>query len=75
MAVAKIIEIISGSKKGFDDALRQGIARANDSVTQVTGAWVKDQHVVVKKGRVVEYRVTLKVTFMVKDKAKRSDAK
>lgn len=42
MAVAKIIEIISGSKKGFDDAMQQGIDRVNDSVTEVTGAWIKD---------------------------------
>jgi flavin-binding protein dodecin len=69
MAVAKIIEIISGSKKGFDDAVQQGIDRVNDSVTEVTGAWIKDQRVVVSKGKVTEYRVVMKVTFMVKDKA------
>jgi flavin-binding protein dodecin len=69
MAVAKIIEIISGSKKGFDDAVQQGIVRVNDSVTEVTGAWIKDQRVVVSKGKVTEYRVVMKVTFMVKDKA------
>lgn len=69
MAVAKIIEIISGSKKGFDDAVKQGIERVNDSVTEVSGAWIKDQRVVVSKGKVTEYRVVMKVTFMVKDKA------
>jgi flavin-binding protein dodecin len=66
MAIAKIIEIISGSKKSFDDAMKQGIARVNDSVTEVTGAWIKDQRVVVSKGKVVEYRVVMKVTFIVK---------
>ena len=69
MAVAKIIEIISGSKKSFDDAVKQGIDRVNDSVTEVSGAWVKDQRVVVSKGKVTEYRVVMKVTFMVRDKA------
>ncbi len=69
MAVAKIIEVISGSKKSFDDALKQGIDRVNDSVTEVTSAWIKDQSVVVSKGKVVEYRVVMKVTFIVKNKA------
>lgn len=69
MAVAKTIEIISGSKKGFEHAVKKGIARVNDSVTKVSGAWIKDQRVTVKKGKVAEYRVLLKVTFMVKDKA------
>lgn len=71
MAVAKIIEIISGSKKSFDDAMKQGIARVNDSVSEVTGAWIQDQKVVVSKGKVVEYRVTMKVTFIVKASSKK----
>jgi dodecin len=75
MAVAKIIEIISGSKKSFDDAMKQGIARVNDSVSEVTGAWVQDQKVVVSKGKVVEYRVTMKVTFLVKAPAKKASGK
>ena len=70
MAVAKIIEIISGSKKSFDDAMKQGIARVNDSVSEVTGAWIKDQRVVVQKGKITEYRVVAKVTFLVQDKPK-----
>ena len=75
MAVAKIIEIISGSKKSFDDAMKQGIARVNDSVSEVTGAWIKDQRVTVTKGKVVEYRVVMKVTFIVKAQAKKAPAK
>lgn len=70
MAVAKTIEIISGSKKGFERAVKKGIARVNDSVSEVSGAWIKDQRVVVSKGKVTEYRVLMKVTFMVKDKDK-----
>lgn len=75
MAVAKIIEIISGSKKSFDDAMKQGIARVNDSVSEVTGAWIKDQRVTVAKGKVTEYRVVMKVTFIVKSPAKKAPAR
>ena len=66
MSVAKVIEIISSSTVSFDDAVKQGVARASKTVSDVAGAWVKDQSVEVKKGKVVEYRVTLKVTFVLK---------
>ena len=66
MSVAKVIEIISGSKKSFEDAVNEGLARATDSVSDVTGAWIKDQRVIVANGKVVEYRVVMKVTFLVK---------
>ncbi|MEP7281743.1 MAG: dodecin family protein [Rubrivivax sp.] len=66
MAVAKIIEIISGSKISFDDAVKQGVARATDTINEVSSAWIKDQTVVVEGGKVVEYRVSMKVTFMLK---------
>ena len=71
MAIAKIVEIISGSKKSFEDAVKQGIAGVNDSVTEVTGAWIKDQRVVISKGKVMEYRVLMKVTFVVKASARK----
>jgi dodecin len=74
MAVAKIIEIISGSKLGFEDAIKQGVARASDTVSAVSGAWVKDQSVIVESGKIIEYRVVMKVTFMLKDSS-RSAAK
>ena len=67
MAVAKVIEIIAGSKKGFDEATRAGIAQASKTLKNVTGAWVQDQSVVVKKGKFTEYRVNLKVTFVLGD--------
>lgn len=66
MAVAKVIEIIAGSKISFDDAVKQGVARATDTISDVSSAWIKDQSVVVEGGKVVEYRVTMKVTFMLK---------
>jgi dodecin len=70
MSVAKVIEVISSSKKSFEDAVSQGISRAADSLHDVTGAWIQDQKVVVSKGKVVEYRVSMKVTFVLKDAPK-----
>lgn len=66
MSVAKVIEVIASSTKSFDDAVAQGVARATDSLEEITGAWVKDQQVVVSNGKVTEYRVNLKVTFVLK---------
>jgi flavin-binding protein dodecin len=66
MAVAKVIEISSSSNKSFEDAVQVGIARANATIDDVQGAWIQDQKVVVEKGKVVEYRVKMNVTFMLK---------
>ena len=66
MSVAKVTEIISSSSKGFDDAVAQGIKRANKTLKNIKGAWVKDQQVTVKDGKVSEYRVVMKVTFILK---------
>jgi hypothetical protein len=68
MSVAKITEIQSSSSKSFEDALEVGIARAGKTLRNITGAWVKGQKVVIEKGRVTEYRVLLKVTFVLQDK-------
>lgn len=65
MTVAKVIELIASSPKGFDDALAQGVARAHETLSGVTGAWVQDQKVVVENGKIVEYRVNMKVTFVL----------
>ena len=67
MSVAKVIEIIASSKKSFEDAVAQGVNKAADSLHDITGAWVKDQSVKVVDGKVVEYKVGLKVTFVLKD--------
>jgi dodecin len=67
MSVAKVVEIISSSKEGFDDAVRIGVERAAKTLENVQGAWVKDQKVSIKEGKVSEYRVTLKVTFILED--------
>lgn len=66
MSVAKVIEIKASSNKSFDDAVAQGIARATDSLEDVSGAWIQDQQVSVSNGKITEYRVTLKVTFVLK---------
>jgi flavin-binding protein dodecin len=68
MSVAKITEIQSSSSKSFEDALQVGIARAEKTLRNITGAWVKGQKVVIEKGKVTEYRVLLKVTFVLQDK-------
>jgi flavin-binding protein dodecin len=67
MSVAKITEISSSSKESFDDAIKQGIARASKTLAQVKSAWIKSQKVEVTDGEVSEYRVTMKVTFVLKD--------
>ena len=70
MSVAKVIEIITSSKKSFEDAVAQGVTKAADSLHDITGAWIKEQSVKVSNGKVVEYRVGLKVTFVLKDAPK-----
>lgn len=68
MSVARVTEIIASSKSGFDAAIEQGIARANKTLTNVRGAWVDGQKVTVgDDGRITEYRVILKVTFVLED--------
>jgi len=67
MSVARVTEIKSTSKKSFDDAISDGIARANKTLDNIKGAWVAEQDVTVKDGKIDEYRVLLKVTFVLKD--------
>jgi flavin-binding protein dodecin len=67
MSVARVTEIIASSQDSFEDATRKGVKRASKTLKNVTGAWVKDQRVVVKNGKLSEYRVVLKVTFILKD--------
>jgi dodecin len=67
MSVARVTEIIASSTKSFDDAVKIGIDRANKTLKNLTGAWVKDQKVVIQKGKITEYRVNMHVTFILKD--------
>ena len=66
MSVAKVTEITSSSSKSFEHAVREGIERAARTLDDIRGAWVANQEVTVKNGKVDEYRVKLKVTFVLK---------
>ena len=66
-SIARVTEIIASSKKSFEDATEKGIRRACKTLTDVQGAWVKDQKVDVADGKIKRYRVTLMVTFILKD--------
>jgi flavin-binding protein dodecin len=67
MSVARVTEITASSSKSFEDAINSGIERANKTLTNVKGAWVKSQKVYVSGGKISEYRVLLKVTFVLTD--------
>jgi hypothetical protein len=66
MSVARVTEITSSSAKSFEDAIEVGIVRANKTLENVKGAWIQDQKVVVENGKITEYRVNMKVTFVLK---------
>jgi len=65
MAVAKVTEITAGSPKSFEDAIRIGITRAGKTLKGIQGAWVNEMKVEVSGGKISEYRVNLKVTFVL----------
>jgi len=67
MSVARVTEISASSPTSFEDALQAGIARAAKTLKNVEGAWIQQQKVVVKNGAISEYRVNLKVTFVLED--------
>ena len=67
MSVARVTEITASSRKSFEHAVEKGVARAAKTLDNVEGAWVQDMKVVVKDGEITEYRVNLKVTFVLKD--------
>jgi hypothetical protein len=67
MSVAKVIELTASSPKSFEDAVREGIERAEKTLDKVTGAWISEQKVTVENGKIREYRVTMRVSFLLKD--------
>jgi flavin-binding protein dodecin len=67
MSVARVTEITSSSKKSFQDAIEKGISRAAKTLKNVEGAWIQDQKIVVEDGKIVAYRVNMKVTFILTD--------
>jgi len=67
MSVARVTELTSTSTKSFEDAIQQGVDRANQSLRNVKAAWVKEQEVSVENGKIADYKVILKVTFVLDD--------
>ena len=66
-SVARVTEISSRSDQSFEDAMRTGIERANRTLRNVKGAWVKEQQVDIEDGKVIGYKVNLLVTFVLDD--------
>jgi flavin-binding protein dodecin len=67
MSVAKVIELTSASPKSIEDAVEQGIKRADKTLDQVEGVWVQEIKAEVKNGKIAEWRVNMKITFLLKD--------
>jgi flavin-binding protein dodecin len=67
MAVARVTEITASSAKSLERATRSGIERANKTLENVKGAWIQEQKLKIEKGKIVEYRVNMKITFILKD--------
>jgi len=66
MSIVRVTEIKSSSTKSFDDAIRTGLTRANKKLKNVKGAWIQNQEVLLDEaGKIVEYRVQMKVTFIL----------
>lgn len=65
MGIAKVVEVNSSSTKSFEDAIQTGIAKVTETVKNVSGAWVNEQKVVIKDNKITEYRVNLKISFVV----------
>lgn len=66
MSIAKVTEIIASSEKSFEDAVEKGIERASQTIDGITGAWIESQKVTVEDGEIQEYRVNMKITFVLK---------
>jgi dodecin len=67
LSVATVTEISAISETGFEDAVQQAIARANKTLRNIEGAWVKDQNVMIENGNITGYKVNLEVTFVLDD--------
>lgn len=67
MSVARITEISSTSKTGFEDAIKQGVERASQTLRGMTSAWIKEQTVDIVNNKIVDYRVNMLVTFVLEE--------
>ncbi|MFK8010678.1 MAG: dodecin family protein [Marinicellaceae bacterium] len=66
MSIAKVIEISASSSKSFEKAMKNGLKDASKSLDNITGAWVESQKVMVEDGEISQYRVIMKVSFVLK---------
>ncbi len=66
MSVARVTEITSSSTRSFQDAVEQVIARAAKTIEWIKGAWIREHKVIVENNKITEYRVNMKVTFVLK---------
>jgi dodecin len=67
MSVARNTEISATSPESFEDAIRQGLARATKTLRNVKGAWIKEQEVTLQGDQISEYKVVMVVTFVLDD--------
>jgi dodecin len=67
MTVARVTELSAASPDGFEEAIKEGIERANKTLRNVEGAWVKDMNVLIEDGNIKAYKVNLAVTFVLED--------
>lgn len=67
MTIARITEITASSSKSFEDAVERGVKRASKTLKNIKGAWIRDQEVAIKDGKVTEFRVKMKITFVLED--------
>lgn len=67
MSVAKVTEITATSKKSFEDAIQLGVTRATKTLKNVRGAWIEYQKIDIDKGKIVSYRVGMRITFVLED--------
>ena len=67
MSVAKVSEISAVSDKSFEDAIKLGLSRASKTLRNVRSAWIKEQRLDLKEGKIVNYQVNMMVTFVLDD--------
>lgn len=67
MSVGRVVEISAMSKESFDDAVKEGVSRAEKTLRKIQSAWVKDMRVEVENGKVTGYQVNMQVTFLMED--------
>lgn len=66
MSVAKVSEITVSSPTSFEDALRLGVERASKTLDNITSAWIQDHEVAISNGKITEYKIRLRITFVLK---------